>query len=75
MKGKPVSQDVQWIVVNMKAKGVPTNRIAEYTMISMRQVYRILAHYRGTGGVITRPGIETRGRAQKLLLSDIEVCC
>ncbi|KAF9790571.1 hypothetical protein BJ322DRAFT_999904 [Thelephora terrestris] len=72
MKGKPVSEDVGWIVVNMKAKGLSASEISDYTMVSVRQVYRILGRYDRTGRVVTRHEVETRGRSRKLLLSDFE---
>ena len=72
MKGKPISEDVGWIVMNMRAKGLSPDAISDYTMVSIRQVYRILGRYNTTGGVMLRCEEETHGRSQKLLLSDFE---
>lgn len=74
MKGKPISEDVGWVIVNMDAGGLSASRISDYTMVSVRQVYRILRRHEETGGVVTRHEIESRGRSQKLLLSDLEAC-
>jgi len=74
MRGKPIPEDVGWIVINMNAKGLSARQISDYTMVSIRQVYRILAHHEATGGVVVRHEVETRGRSRKLLLADHEVC-
>ena len=74
MKGNPISEDVGWIVINMSAKGLSASQISDYTMVSVRQVYRILGRHGATGGVVARHEMETRGRSHKLLLADLEVC-
>jgi transposase len=74
MKGKPISEDVGWIVINMNAKGLSASQISDYTMVSIRQVYRILHRHGATGGVVTSHEVETRGRSRKLLLADLEAC-
>ena len=74
MKGKPISEDVGWIVMNMRAKGLPPDKISDYTMVSVCQVYQILGRYSTTGGVTLRHEEETHGCSRKLLLSDFEAC-
>ena len=75
MKGKPISGDVGWIVINMNAKGLSASQISDYTMVSVRQVYRILGrHGTTTGGIVAGYEVETRGCSRKLLLADFEVC-
>ena len=73
MKGKPISEDVGWIMINMSAKGLSASRISDYTMVSVRQVYRILARHELNGRVAARHEVETRGHSHKLLLADLEV--
>ena len=73
MKGKPISEDVGWIVINMSAKGLSASWISDYTMVSVHQVYWILACHELNGRVVARHEVETRGHSCKLLLADLEV--
>ena len=73
MKGKPISEDVGWIVINMSVKGLSASRISDYTMVSVRQVYQILACHESNGVVVAKHEVETCGHSHKLLLADLEV--
>ena len=73
MKGKPISEDVGWIMINMSVKGLSASRISDYMMVSVCQVYWILACHESNGVVVARHEVETCGLSCKLLLADLEV--
>lgn len=78
-QGKPISEDIQWIVVRLGAALSPED-IAMYTNISERKVKAILAHHRRTGEV-NIPKREKPSLYRKLQEEDIQVpllyyfCC
>ena len=49
-QGKPISEDIQWIVVHLGA-AFSSDDVAMYTNISERKVRVILAHHKRTGSV------------------------
>lgn len=74
MKGKPISEDVGWIVINMNAKWLSVGQISDYTMVSVCQVYRILGCHGASGGVVVRRDTESHGHSSKLLLANLDAC-
>ena len=71
-KGKPISEDVQWIIVRLGAAFLP-EEISMYTNVSECKVRAILTHHKRTRGV----DIAKRERPnlyQKLQDEDIKVC-
>jgi hypothetical protein len=71
-KGRPISWDIQWVVVRM-SRTVPLQEIAVYTDISIRSIERILAHFRKFGSVIT-PNTAVRQGPHAMNDDEIEVC-
>lgn len=49
-QGKPISVDVQWIVIRLSAT-LSAEDVAMYTNISEHKVRAILAYHKQTGGV------------------------
>ena len=68
MKGKPILEDVGWIMINMSVKGLSASRISDYMMVSVHQVYWILACHESNGVVVARHEVETCGLSCKLLV-------
>ena len=63
-KGKAISEDVQWIIIQLGTKMRP-EEISMYTDVSIRSIERILAHFRRTHDVQARK--QSRGQALKKL--------
>ena len=78
-QGKPISEDIQWIIVHLGATLSPED-VAMYTNISKCKVKAILAHHRTTGEV-NIPKCEKPSLYRKLQEEDIQVpllyyfCC
>ena len=71
-QGKPVSEEVQWIVVRM-ATGMSIGDIATYADLSERKVKDILAYFKRTGEV--KGGKSFKPKLHRTLCDDdIEVC-
>ena len=70
-QGKPISEEVQWIVVRLGAV-LPPDDVAMYTNISKRKIRAILAHHKKTGEVDI-PKRERPNLYRKLQGDDIEV--
>ena len=50
LQGKPISEEVQWIVVHLGAVLLPDD-VAMYTNISKQKIRAILVHHKKTGEV------------------------
>ena len=71
-QGKPISEDIQWIVVCLGA-AFSSDDVAMYTNISERKVRAILAHHKRTGSV-DAPKCGRPNLYRKLSEEDIKVC-
>ena len=49
-QGKPISEEIQWIVVHLGAV-LPPDDVAKYTNISEQKIRAIPAHHKKTGEV------------------------
>ena len=70
-QGKPISEEVQWIVVRLGTVLLPED-VAMYLNISERKIRAILTHHKRTGEVDT-PRREQPNIYRKLQAEDIEV--
>ena len=47
-EGKPVSEDVELIIMDMKTRGLSVSRISGYTMVSIHPMHLVLgSHWQG----------------------------
>jgi len=73
-QGKPVSEDVQWIVVRL-GTAMSADDIAMYADLSERKVKDILAHFKQTGEVKLEGSKRSRPKLHRTLCDyEIEVC-
>ncbi|KAK7064443.1 Homeodomain-like protein [Favolaschia claudopus] len=70
-KGKPISEDLRWAIVRMHTLGIHVERIAQYTDISKRQVYRVVNYFVTTGNVLPANQRKKTGRTRHLTTQDI----
>jgi transposase len=73
VQGKAVPEDVQRIVVRLSGT-MSTEDISMYTAVGERTVKKILAHFRETGGVISRKSTKGPSLHRSLTDHDINVC-
>ena len=71
-QGKPISEDVQWIVIHLSAN-LSTKDVAMYTNISRCKVKAIQAYHNQTSG-FDIPKCEKSNLYCKLQEEDIRVC-
>ena len=70
-QGKPVSEDIQWIIIHLGANLSPKD-VSMYTNVSEHKVWATLANNKKTGKVII-PKCEKHSLYRKLQEEDLQI--